>query len=95
MESISFGVPLICWPLFADQHANARMLDELKIGKLVPGTKSKGEGRFVPKREIIEVFEGVMDCSDNVMRFKKGCEESVDGGLRFFEGFLKDTKSSK
>jgi len=33
LEAISIGVPLICWPLFADQQFNARFIvDEAKVG---------------------------------------------------------------
>ncbi len=33
MESIVAGVPMVCWPYFADQHTNSRFVSEfLRVG---------------------------------------------------------------
>ncbi|RVX15258.1 Anthocyanidin 3-O-glucosyltransferase 5 [Vitis vinifera] len=57
LESISHGVPMIAWPLYAEQRMNATMLTE-EVG--VAARPVVGEGKNVVEREEIErvVMEG-------------------------------------
>ena len=44
LESITAGVPMICWPFFADQHINAKFVcEEWGIGMLMKKTIKREE----------------------------------------------------
>lgn len=51
LESLSAGVPMVAYPMFADQLINAEWLVEHGIAVLIPGT-GKRRGRTVPANEI-------------------------------------------
>ncbi|CAN1320455.1 UDP-glycosyltransferase 90A1 [Linum perenne] len=66
MESVCAGVPMLAWPMMAEQPLNARMVtDEIKVGIRVEG--SGRNGKFV-RREAVE--EAVME----LMTGEKGKE---------------------
>lgn len=80
LESVVHGVPLIVWPLFAEQRLNAVMLcddDGLKVGLKV--TPKVEDGGIVEKEEIARVVRKLMDFGD----------EEV-GGIRRRMSVLKD-----
>lgn len=57
MEGVSAGVPLLTWPMIAEQHLNAKLVaEELGIGLRLSGGAAKGE---LVKRE--RVSEGVRE----------------------------------
>ncbi|RZC91320.1 hypothetical protein C5167_027382 [Papaver somniferum] len=57
LESVVHGVPLIAWPLFAEQKMNALMLEDLKVA-LRP---KANEGGIIERGEISRVIKGLMD----------------------------------
>ncbi|TKY68845.1 UDP-glycosyltransferase 72B1 [Spatholobus suberectus] len=58
LESVLKGVPLITWPLFAEQRMNAVVLSEgLKVG-LRPRVSENG---LVERAEIVEVIKCLME----------------------------------
>ncbi|XP_029125049.1 hydroquinone glucosyltransferase-like [Cajanus cajan] len=58
LESVLNGVPLITWPLFAEQRMNAIVLSEsLKVG-VRPKVNEKG---LVEREEIVEVIKCLME----------------------------------
>lgn len=58
LESIVFGVPLIAWPLYAEQRMNAVMLNEgLKVA-LRPKANERG---IVERDEIARVIKDLME----------------------------------
>ncbi|KAK7386184.1 hypothetical protein VNO78_26220 [Psophocarpus tetragonolobus] len=58
LESVLKGVPLITWPLFAEQRMNAVLLSEgLKVGK----RPRIGENGLVERVEIVEVIKCLME----------------------------------
>ncbi|TKY68956.1 Hydroquinone glucosyltransferase [Spatholobus suberectus] len=64
LESVLQGVPLIAWPLFAEQRMNAVMLsDGLKVA-LRP--KVSGNG-MVEKEEVAEVIKSLMEVEGKKM----------------------------
>ena len=57
LESIMHGIPIIAWPLFAEQRMNAVLLTEgLKVA-LRPKANEKG---LVDREEIAKVIKGLM-----------------------------------
>uniref|UniRef100_A0A7N0VJK5 Glycosyltransferase n=1 Tax=Kalanchoe fedtschenkoi TaxID=63787 RepID=A0A7N0VJK5_KALFE len=71
MEGITAGLPMLTWPLFADQFLNEKLLvDVLRVGVRI-GVKKMME--FGKEEEI-----GVLVDKDVV---KKGVEELMDGGV--------------
>jgi UDP-glucosyl transferase 73C len=75
LEAISIGVPLICWPLFGEQHFNARLIvDEAKVGiEVVP----RDEDQMVTRNEIEKSVRILMDDDHNgderVKSLKENC----------------------
>lgn len=55
LESGAAGVPMICWPLFADQQVNCRFVDE--VWRIGLDMKDK-LGRSVVERMVRDVMEG-------------------------------------
>ncbi|KAH1069546.1 hypothetical protein AAZX31_03G100900 [Glycine max] len=65
LESVLQGVPLIAWPLFAEQRMNAVMLsDDLKVALRLKGN---GNG-VVEKEEVAEVIKSLMEIESGKMR---------------------------
>lgn len=58
LESLSSGVPLIAWPMFADQLTNAQWLEKLRLAFFISGTGMKPK-RVVPAKEITEAIAEV------------------------------------
>ena len=78
LESVQEGVPLITWPLFAEQRMNAVMLtDGLKVA-LRPKFNEDG---IVEKEEIAKVIKCLMDGEEGI-------------GMRERMGNLKDSAAS-
>ncbi|KAL7748220.1 hypothetical protein RI367_006406 [Sorochytrium milnesiophthora] len=61
IEALSNGVPVIAWPMFAEQFINADMIASPDVGVAVsvPGT-ADGNGRDVPAAEIVETVESLL-----------------------------------
>ncbi|XP_055356960.1 uncharacterized protein LOC129602040 [Paramacrobiotus metropolitanus] len=54
VEGLTCGVPMVSWPGFADQHANAAWQASIGVGVTVPETKLGPDARVVPANEIQE-----------------------------------------
>lgn len=66
LESLSEGVPILAWPMFAEQHLNAKYLvEELKVGLQVPNLN---RAMKIVSREAI--CEGVKELMGGVKGFK-------------------------
>ncbi|XP_028775661.1 anthocyanidin 3-O-glucosyltransferase 5-like [Neltuma alba] len=66
LESITNGVPMICWPLYAEQRMNATLLaEELRVGvrpKMLPAKKVVG------REEIASMLREIMEGKPNHIR---------------------------
>ncbi|KAL7747708.1 hypothetical protein RI367_006997 [Sorochytrium milnesiophthora] len=88
IEALSSAMPVIAWPMFAEQHANAAMIasPEVQIGVVVPGTALVG-GRLVPADEIVDAVSQVIGTDgketvyhQNVRRLGRSAREAVTLG---------------
>nr|XP_043622183.1 UDP-glycosyltransferase 85A8-like [Erigeron canadensis] len=80
IESISSGVPMICWPFFAEQQTNCRYCCiEWEIGIEID-TDVKREEVEAQVRELIDGEKG-KKLRDKILEWKKKAEEavSIDG----------------
>ncbi|KAL7749215.1 UDP-glycosyltransferase-like protein [Sorochytrium milnesiophthora] len=62
VEAMSNGVPVVGWPLFADQHKNAEMVAsaEVQMGVTIPGTSMTASGRIVCCDEVVAAIRQVL-----------------------------------
>lgn len=55
LESMCAGVPILAWPMMADQPLNAKMVEEeLKIGLRIDGPPFRGGGSGLVRWEEVE-----------------------------------------
>lgn len=74
LESISAGVPMICWPFFAEQQTNRRFVSEIwKIGM---------EMSEVVKREHVEELVRRLMRGDEGKHMRKRVRELRDASIR-------------
>ncbi|KAJ7949675.1 Glycosyltransferase [Quillaja saponaria] len=59
LESVVAGVPMIAWPLYAEQHINRNVL--VKDMKLAVGVEQRGEDGFVSGDEVERVVRELME----------------------------------
>ncbi|CAJ2648182.1 unnamed protein product [Trifolium pratense] len=86
IESVSFGVPMITWPLFAEQFLNEKFIVQVlkigvRIGVEVPvrfGDENK-VGMLVKKSRVVEVIEMCME--GGVDGKKRRCRAKELGNL--------------
>ncbi|TKY66294.1 UDP-glycosyltransferase 72B1 [Spatholobus suberectus] len=87
LESVQEGVPLITWPLFAEQRMNAVMLTNgLKVA-LRPKFSEDG---IVEKKEIVKVMKCLMEGEEG-----KGMHERMMNLKEFVANALKDGSSTQ
>ncbi|KAI3974304.1 hypothetical protein MKX01_030973 [Papaver californicum] len=108
LESLSFGVPIIGWPLAADQLSNSKLLEE-EMGICVE--LAKGNRNEVKHEDVVRVIDLVMNEKElemrkkafkvkemikNVIREDEGLEgSSVKGIKEFFAAVLSRKKEMK
>ncbi|GAA0147046.1 glycosyltransferase [Lithospermum erythrorhizon] len=89
MESISRGVPLLCWPSFSDQFHNASYISDIwKVGLKL----NKDESGIISRHEInirIELLLSDDSLKINAANLKKKAQESVLPGGSSFKNFEK------
>ena len=101
LEAASAGVPMLCWPLYAEQRLNkVFVVDEMKAGVLVDGydegmvTAEEVEKKV---RLVMESEEGEKLWERLALAKEKAAEALADGGPSrvAFEEFLSDLKLAK
>lgn len=76
LESLGYGVPILAWPMQAEQHLNAKYLVEgLKVGIGLPSASAR-DGRIVRREEIREGVEELM----RGVRGKQAREKAIELG---------------
>lgn len=73
LESVFYGVPMIAWPLFAEQRMNASMLED--ILKVAVRPKICDEDGIVKGEEVCRVIKILMDGGCLGLELKKRIEE--------------------
>ncbi|RLN28752.1 anthocyanidin 5,3-O-glucosyltransferase-like [Panicum miliaceum] len=101
LEAASAGVPMLCWPLYAEQRLNkVFVVDEMKAGVVVDGYDEE----MVTAEEVEKKVRLVMESEEGeklrerlALAKEKAAEALSDGGPSrvAFEEFLNDLKLAK
>ncbi|KAK1268364.1 UDP-glycosyltransferase 85A5 [Acorus gramineus] len=76
LESVFEGVPMLCWPFFADQQINSRYVSEVwKVGLDIKDTCD----RVTVERMVRELMEG--ERSDCLRRYAAAMAEKAKGSV--------------
>ncbi|KAI3974889.1 hypothetical protein MKX01_005000 [Papaver californicum] len=88
LESVVHGIPLIAWPLFAEQKMNAIMLEDLKVA-LRPKANERG---IIGRDEISRVVKGLMKGEEG-MKIRSRMTELQSAATNVLEENGSSTKS--
>ncbi|MCO5552072.1 hypothetical protein L7F22_005582 [Adiantum nelumboides] len=88
LETISRGVPMICFPCLGDQFMNAKLIvEEWKVRVHLRKNKKSG---LVEREEVESVIRALMEdeqgktLHENALRVKQACHQShLPGGYAF------------
>ncbi|KAI3445748.1 hypothetical protein Pfo_002413 [Paulownia fortunei] len=87
-ESLCSGVPMLCWPFFADQHINCRYAcDEWGVGMEINNDVERDEVGFLV-RELLDGEKGKM-MKQKAMEWKKKLAEAITSGGSSYLNFDK------
>ncbi|KAG8368650.1 hypothetical protein BUALT_Bualt15G0067600 [Buddleja alternifolia] len=76
VESLSSGVPMLCWPFFADQHINCRYsCEEWGVGMEINSDVKRDEVGFLV-RELLDGEKGKM-MKKRAMEWKEKAEKAI------------------
>ncbi|MED6148365.1 hypothetical protein PIB30_052615 [Stylosanthes scabra] len=76
LESVSHGVPVIAWPLFAEQRMNAVLLKDMLKVAVKPETNE--DDGIVKREEVCRVVKRIMEESEQVLEMRKRIKELSD-----------------
>lgn len=80
MESVSMGVPLVCWPYFGDQmYTKSCICDAWKVGVWLKPNESGIVSRNEIKDTVDEVLSNLI-IKENVLNLKEIARNSIDEG---------------
>jgi hypothetical protein len=85
MEGVASGVPIVAWPVFAEQYINALALVSLQIGVLINGTgmmNPKGVKSLAIKQALEKSFDAIYK-EQMVSRQKKVLKGLLPGGTSY------------
>ncbi|CAN6341314.1 unnamed protein product [Urochloa humidicola] len=99
LEAIMAGLPMICWPLYAEQGMNkVFMVEEMKIAVELQGYEEpvKAEEMEAKVRLVMETEEGKMLRERLAVAREKALEATEEGGSSevAFDEFLRDLEKS-
>lgn len=79
LESVSQGVPMLCWPCFGDQRINARFVSYIWRVGLELGTELKSKNIEEGIKKIMTSKEA-KEMRERAMVLKNKAEVSIRGG---------------
>ncbi|KAK1643959.1 hypothetical protein QYE76_061764 [Lolium multiflorum] len=88
-EGVRNGVPILCWPYFADQFANRSYICDIWMTGLAV---TRGEDGVVTKEELISKLELVINddgIAERVRMLRDAARRSLSKGGSSYENFLK------
>ncbi|KAI4370985.1 hypothetical protein MLD38_019269 [Melastoma candidum] len=99
IESLSAGVPMICWPNFADQQTNARYVcEEWKAGLEAGGSDVKRDEVERVVRELLGGEKG-KELKRNAVEWKRLAEEATTGpagsAVRYLDKVVEEVLSTR
>ncbi|KAK4435429.1 UDP-glycosyltransferase 83A1 [Sesamum alatum] len=87
LEGLSYGVPFLCWPYFADQHHNQNYIcDKWEIGVRIDLEENGIRTRHEITTKIEMLFSDGM-FKENAMKVKAMCGKSVGEGGCSYKNF--------
>ncbi|KAJ0053312.1 hypothetical protein Pint_02687 [Pistacia integerrima] len=85
LESICAGVPILAWPIMAEQALNAKMVaEEIKVGLRVESCDGSVMGGFVKWEELVKKVRELM-VGENVKELRKKVKELSEGAKKAME----------
>ncbi|XP_042519762.1 7-deoxyloganetic acid glucosyltransferase-like [Macadamia integrifolia] len=93
LESIYTGVPMICWPYFADQQINSRFVSEVwRVGVDMKDTCDRGTVEKMVK-EVMERREELMGSVDRLAKLARSCVSQGGSSRSNMDRLIKDIRS--
>ena len=77
LEVLQAGLPVICWPIFAEQLINSILLVDKGLALLVQGTGLMSE-KVVQEQEISDVIEEFNRLYDNMSQMSLSYKQELD-----------------
>ena len=72
LETVAAGVPMVAWPLYAEQRMNAVMLSSDRVGLALWETPPLGkDGAIVPREEVAALVRELMEGEKGAAARKK------------------------
>lgn len=101
VESICAGVPMICWPFFAEQQTNRRFVDHIwKIGFEMPEEVSRENVEALvrklmnPHDEEVKIMrKNIMELRDSALLAGRVAGSSYNNMTKFFHQILQQAQS--
>lgn len=88
MDSISMGVPFLCWPYFADQfHNQSYICDKWKVGLGLNADENGFISRHEIKKKKIEMLVSDDGIKANAEKLKEMARKSVSEGGSSYKNF--------
>ncbi|KAK8931102.1 UDP-glycosyltransferase 85A2 [Platanthera zijinensis] len=92
LESFSAGVPVICWPFFAEQHTNCRYAEaEWGVGMEIDGDVKREEVEVLIRKAMEEEEEG-KEMKKRAMEWKQSAVTAIQKGGSSFANFERVVK---
>ncbi|OWA51846.1 putative UDP-glycosyltransferase 73E1 [Hypsibius exemplaris] len=79
LEGITGGVPMVAWPMFADQHLNGAWIAENRLGVLIAGTRL-GSATMPEDSVVLEALAEAETCREKVKAMAVAAKSALAPG---------------